>query len=161
MLKYEKIILLVLSFSIILFSCNKNKKDKEQALLSEYLESHNIKTEPVNGVYVIETGFSASGANNARKPVKGDTVIVMYKGYLLADSSLVFDQRPYNNPFYYVYITDKVLPGWETAIGLMRENIPAKIIIPSGMAYKGNQAGIIPPYSTLIFDAKILKIKKP
>ena len=146
---------------IVLFSCNKDKKDEEQALLSEYLESHNIKTEPVNGVYVVETGFSASGANAALSPVKGDTAVVMYRGYLLADSTVVFDQRPYDDPLYYVFLTDRVLPGWETAIGLMRENIPAKIIIPSDKAYKGNQAGIIPPYSTLIFDARILKIKKP
>ena len=131
-------------------------------MLSEYLETHNITEEPISGdLYVIQTGFSVSLSNQSVLPAKGDTVIIMYKGYLLSDSTVVFDEKSYENPAKYVYLTDKVIPGWEKAVGFMKKNAPALIIIPSDLAYKGNQTGIIPPYSTLIFEARILDIKKP
>ncbi len=161
MIRYKLYLPFGLIFILLFSFCNKNQKDEEKTLLSEYLESHNIDAEPTNGIYILETGFSTSGASEALSPAEGDTTVIMYKGYLLTDSTIVFDEKSYDDPFCYVYLKDKVIPGWERAIGLMKENIPAKIIIPSDLAYKGNQTGIIPPYSTLIFDAKIIEIRKP
>jgi FKBP-type peptidyl-prolyl cis-trans isomerase len=149
-------------FFLGLFSCKKDQKDAEKTLLSEYLESHNITEEPQNsGLYVVETGFSTSLSKEAVNPAEGDTVFIMYKGYLLSDSTVVFDEKTYDNPVEYVYLKDEVIPGWEEAVGLMKKNTPALIIIPSDLAYKGRQTGIIPPYSTLIFEARILDIIKP
>lgn len=161
MVQFKKIFARFFLLVLIFISCNKNQKDEEAALLSEYLESHNIENEPVNGIYIIETGFSPSGSTQAETPAAGDTVLIMYKGYLLTDSTIIFDQKPYDDPLKYVYLKDKVIPGWETAVGQMKKNVPAKIIIPSDYAYKGNQTGIIPPFSTLIFEARITDIHKP
>jgi len=145
-----------------LISCNKNKKDAELALISEYLEEHNITEEPLaDGLYFIETGFSVSTSSESDFARKGDTVIVMYKGYLLSDTSVIFDEKTIEEPTHYVYLVDKVIPGWEEAVGMMKKNASALIIIPSDLAYKGKQNGIIPPYSTLIFEARILDIRKP
>ena len=82
---YIFIIFLILG---VLISCNKNKKDAELALISEYLEEHNITEEPqADGLYLIETGFSVSTSSESDFPQKGDTVIVIYKGYLLSNAS--------------------------------------------------------------------------
>ncbi len=143
-------------------SCNKNQKDIELTLLSDYLEEHNITQDPLpDGLYFINTGFSTSETINSEVPHRGDTVIISYKGYLLADPSVVFDEKTIKNPAYYVYLTDNVIPGWEEAVGMMKKDAPVQIIIPSDLAYNGKQTGIIPPYSTLIFEARILDIKKP
>lgn len=144
------------------FSCHKNKKDAESALISEYLEEHKITTEPqADGLYFIETGFSVSTSSESVFPEKGDTVIITYKGYLLSDPSVIFDKKTTDEPAHYVYKEDKVIPGWEEAVGMMKKNASVLIIIPSDLAYKGKQAGIIPPYSTLIFEARIIDIRKP
>ena len=162
MLKFKAYFFIGFLFLFGLISCNKNKKDTELAMLSEYLERNHITEEPQgDGLYVIQTGFSTSSATQSALPQRGDTVVVMYKGYLLSDSTVVFDEKPYDNPSKYVYLKDKVIPGWEEAVGMMKKDAPALIIIPSDLAYKGNQTGIIPPYSTLIFEARILEIKKP
>ena len=149
-------------FVFSLVSCHKNQKDAELTLLSEYLEENNITEEPTaDGLYVINTGFSTTESLKSDFPKKGDTVIIFYKAYLLSDPSIVFDEKTIDNPAHYVYLIDKVIPGWEEAVGLMKKDAPALIIIPSDLAYKGNQAGIIPPFSTLIFEARITDIKKP
>ncbi len=143
-------------------SCNKNQKDTELALISKYLEEHNITEEPLaDGLYLIETGFSVSGSFDSDFPEEGDTVIIIYKGYLLSNPSVVFDEKTINNPAHYVYLKDNVIKGWEEAVGMMKKNSPVLMIIPSDLAYKGKQTGIIPPYSTLIFEARIIDIRKP
>ncbi len=144
----------------LIFSCNKNQKDAERALLSQYLEENNIIKDPVaDGLYIIENGFSTSESSDF--PQKGDTLIIIYKGYLLSDQNIVFDEKTIDNPGKYVYLTDKVIPGWEKAVGLMKKNMPALLIMSSDWAYKGHQTGIIPPYSTLIFEVRIVEIIKP
>ncbi len=154
-------------FIILIFlgglnSCNKNEKDAEKALISEYLEEHGITEDPLpDGLYLIETGFSTSSSIESDFPQKGDTVIIMYKGYLLANPSVVFDEKTIDEPAHYVYLEDNVIRGWEEAVGMMKKDASVLIIIPSDLAYKGRQTGIIPPYSTLIFEARILDIRKP
>jgi len=152
----------ILIFFGVFISCNKNKKDAEKALISEYLEAHEITEDPLpDGLYVIETGFSVSSSSESEFATEGDTVIIIYKGYLLANPSVVFDKKTIDEPARYVYLKDYVIRGWEEAVGLMKKNASALIIIPSDLAYKGKQTGIIPPYSTLIFEARILDIRKP
>ncbi|RLD48524.1 MAG: hypothetical protein DRI94_12415 [Bacteroidetes bacterium] len=156
---YIFIIFLILG---VLISCNKNKKDAELALISEYLEEHNITEEPqADGLYLIETGFSVSTSSESDFPQKGDTVIVIYKGYLLSNASVIFDEKTIDEPAHYVYLSDNVIKGWEEAVGMMKKDVSALIIIPSDLAYKGKQTGIIPPYSTLIFEVRIIDIRKP
>ncbi len=146
---------------LLVFSCTKDKKNTEKALLAKYLEEHNIKEDPQgSGLYVLETGFSTHQTGQL-SPEAGDTVVLIYKGYLLADPKVVFDERTLEKPLKYVYLKDAVIPGWEEAIGLMKKNTPALIIIPSKLAYKGKHTGMIPPYSTLIFEARIIDIIKP
>ena len=162
MLKKASYIFIIFLILGVLISCNKNKKDAELALISEYLEEHNITEEPqADGLYLIETGFSVSTSSESDFPQEGDTVIVIYKGYLLSNPSVVFDEKTIDEPAHYVYLSDNVIKGWEEAVGMMKKDASALIIIPSDLAYKGKQTGIIPPYSTLIFEARIIDIRKP
>jgi len=162
MLKKNILVLIIFFLISIIFSCHKNKKDAELAMISQYLEDHNITEEPLaDGLYFIQTEFSTTSTDKSVYPHEGDTVIIMYQGYLLSDTNVVFDRKTIDNPAHYVYLTDKVISGWEESVGMMKKDAPVLLIIPSDLAYKGKQTGIIPPYSTLIFDARILDIKKP
>lgn len=147
-------------FSFAFYSCNKIDKEQELDLLYKYLEKNNILTEPKeSGLYFIESGFSTPQTFLSELPGKGDSVFVIYKGYLLADPSVIFAQTSLNEPGVYVYKTDEVLKGWEEGIGYMKIGTSAKFIIPSDLGYGKEQAGLIPPYSTLIFEVRILDIR--
>lgn len=107
-----------------------------------------------------------------RKPLSGDTVFVNYAGHTLEGK--VFDssiesvakaaglQQPGRvyEPFNLVLGSGGVIKGWEEALLLMNEGSKATFIIPSALAYGENGAGAdIKPYSTLVFDLELVKIK--
>lgn len=107
-----------------------------------------------------------------RKPLAGDTVLVNYVGSLtngkVFDTSIQqvakaagLDQpgRPYE-PISVVLGQGSVIPGWEEGLALLNEGSKAKCIIPSSLGYGEKGGGqVIPPYSTLVFDLEIVKIK--
>ena len=153
-------ILFLIFWSTVILSCNKDLKKTENELLQSYIEENNINTIPTqSGLYYIESGFSGIESIGAQNPKIGDSVILIYKGYLLVDTSIVFDEKTLEQPANYIFKKDNVIQGWEEGIGLMRTGISAKMIIPSELAYGNQQTGIIPPFSTLIFDIRILEIK--
>ncbi|MCD4791793.1 MAG: FKBP-type peptidyl-prolyl cis-trans isomerase [Bacteroidales bacterium] len=156
--KYLVLILLVVLFSF----CNKEKKDIEKALLEEYLanvEYKNIDTIE-DGLYLINTGFSSPETLVSDLPASGDTVVSVYKGYLLSDPEIVFDEADFENPQYYAFKKDPVIPGWELSIAKMKKDALAILIIHSDYAYKGDQVGLIPPFSSLIYEVRIVDIIK-
>ncbi|MEA2040924.1 MAG: FKBP-type peptidyl-prolyl cis-trans isomerase [Bacteroidota bacterium] len=149
------IILLLLILSI---GCEKELKKNEYELLQAYIEENEIITEPTaSGLYYIED--TTTTLENKTPPQTGDTVIITYKGYLLADTSAVFDTKTIDKPSNYIFKIDAVIEGWEEGIAYTDSGISAQLIIPSDLAYGNKQTGIIPPYSTLIFDITVLNIK--
>lgn len=107
------------------------------------------------------------------KPQTGDTVYVNYTGKLL--NGQVFDSsiaavaqkaglpqgdRTYE-PISFVVGKGQVIKGWDQGLLLMNEGAKAKFIIPSSLAYGEQGAGdAIPPFSTLIFDVELVKVKR-
>lgn len=155
--------LLLISFvAFALFSnCNKEKIENEQILLENFLAENNIADSLAesSGLFCLKTGFSTPATLISGFPKKGDSVITVYKGYLLSDSKVIFDETSFEDPGRYVYLEDPVISGWEEAMGLLKKDMSALLIIPSDLAYKGKQIGVIPPYSTLIFEVRIIDIK--
>ncbi|HVS93047.1 MAG TPA: FKBP-type peptidyl-prolyl cis-trans isomerase [Mucilaginibacter sp.] len=107
-----------------------------------------------------------------RKPLAGDTVLVNYTGRLLNgkvfDSSIqsVAQQAGLNQPGRtYEPITlelgiTPVIKGWNEGLLLLNEGSKVQLIIPSSLGYGENGAGDdIPPFSPLIFDVELVKIK--
>ena len=56
----------------------------------------------------------------------------------------------------------QVIKGLESAISLMNEGAKAKFIIPSHLAYgeEGSSTGIIPPYTTVVYEIELLNLTK-
>ena len=156
-------VFLIFILFVILFSfCNKQKKDTENVLLEEYFANHefsNIDTIK-DGLYLIRTGFSTPETLNSDLPAQGDTVVSVYKGYLLSDPEVVFDEADFANKQYYAFKEDAVIPGWELSIAQMRKDVSAILVIHSDYAYKKDQVGLIPPFSSLIYEIRIVDIIK-
>ncbi|MDO3625622.1 FKBP-type peptidyl-prolyl cis-trans isomerase [Mucilaginibacter sp. BT774] len=143
-------------------------KTEETADRDKYIASHNliVKTTPSGLKYVI------TQPSLKPKPLAGDTVLVNYIGRTTGDK--VFDSsiqaeaqkaglnQPGRNyePLPVVVGTGSVIKGWDEGLLLLNEGSKAKLIIPSNLGYGPEGAGdAIAPYSTLVFDVELVKIK--
>jgi FKBP-type peptidyl-prolyl cis-trans isomerase len=125
-----------------------------------------VKTTPSGLKYVI------TQPTLKRKPLTGDTLLVNYTGHTLDgkvfDSSIkaVADkaglQEPGRvfEPYQVIAGIGQVIQGWNEGLLLLNEGSKAQFIIPSSLAYGAEGSGAdIPPYSTLVFDLELVKIK--
>ncbi|HZY37550.1 MAG TPA: FKBP-type peptidyl-prolyl cis-trans isomerase [Mucilaginibacter sp.] len=152
----------------------KAKADEEKVKAEEpidaakYIAAHKLvlKTTPSGLKYVI------TKTSLKTKPLKGDTIQVNYVGRNLQDK--VFDTsieavakaanlnqpgRTYE-PIQFVVGVDNIIPGWVEGLQLVGEGGKATLVIPSALGYGAQGAGEdIKPYSTLVFDVELVKIK--
>lgn len=108
-----------------------------------------------------------------RKPKTGDTVYVNYTGRLL--NGKVFDSsvasvakaagleqpgRTYE-PISFPLGTEQIIQGWNIGVALLGIGGKATLYIPSTLGYgeRGSGDNTIPPFSTLVFDVELVKIK--
>jgi len=127
----------------------------EQSKIDEYLKTNNITTQPTSsGLYFIETS-----AGTGKPAESGKTVTVNYTGKFM--DGKVFDTsvgKP--KPFEFPLGQGSVIPGWDEAIGMMKEGGKATIVVPSKLAYGAEGAGgVIPPYTPLVFDVELITVK--
>ncbi|MFO7842946.1 MAG: FKBP-type peptidyl-prolyl cis-trans isomerase [Bacteroidales bacterium] len=128
----------------------------EKVILRQFIEQEEINKEPTeSGLYHI-TLNKGTGDNVS----VGDTVTVHYEGKFL--NGKFFDStKRRNSPFQFVYGRKwQVIPGMEEAIGRMVEGERALFIIPSniGFGQTGSSTGIIPPYTSTIFEVELLEV---
>lgn len=84
-----------------------------------------------------------------------DNVKVHYTGRLI--DGKVFDSSVQRGtPL--TFRLDQVIPGWTEGLQLMDEGSTYMLYIPYNLAYGEQQAGEIPPGSTLIFEVELLEI---
>lgn len=135
-----------------------DREMNEQILLSEYLEAKGIGNEHlVDGIYYVEIK-----EGKGKKARNGDVVFIHYKGYLI-DSTQFDSTYEMDSPFdFKLGDPGQVIKGMERGIRQMKENGKAKLIIPSQLGFreKGSSTGIIPPFTTLIYEIELLKIEK-
>lgn len=139
----------------------------ESVAASAYIASHKLvlKTTASGLKYVI------TKPSLKLKPQKGDTLLVNYAGRGLDDK--IFDTsiesiakasglnqpgRTYE-PFEVVVGAGGVIPGWDEGLLLLNEGAKATFVVPSALAYGAQGMGPIGPYSTLIFDIELVKVK--
>jgi hypothetical protein len=128
----------------------------ERVILEQYLREDKMPLEPrESGLYYLRLR-----PGKGEKIVPGDTITVNYEGRFL--NGRFFDSTiRRNQPFQFVYGTEwQVVEGLEEAIGMMREGEKSLFILPSELAFgtEGSSTGIIPPFTSLIFEVEIIKV---
>lgn len=127
----------------------------EQALLDSYLLENEITVEPTStGLYYVE---EVTGSGDL--PLNYNTVTLHYKGSLL--DGRVFDKSESGSPLVMSMNTTTYIPGFIEGVKMMRKDGKARLIIPSDIAYGsgGSITGMVPPYSTIVFDVEIIDIQ--
>ena len=126
--------------------------------LNEYLKKNKIGNENLtDGIYFLPL---KKGKGNIIEI--GNTAVVHYKGCML-DSAKSFDSTyGRKEPFEFKFgDDDQVIRGLELAICQMKKGEKAKIIIPSQLAFGegGSSTGIVPPFSTVVYEVEIINLK--
>ncbi len=111
------------------------------------------------GVKVTASGlqYEVIKMGKGKKPTATDKVKVHYHGTLT--NGTVFDSSVDRNEPITFGLT-QVIAGWTEALQLMPVGSKFKLYIPQELGYGSQQAGSIPPYSTLIFEVELLGIEK-
>lgn len=128
----------------------------EQVILRQFIEQEELDVQPEeSGLYYI-----VLREGQGEKVKKDDTLTVHYEGRFL--NGKFFDStKKRDEAFTFVYGQEwQVIEGMEKAIGMMREGEKALFILPSDLAWgkSGSSTGIIPPYTSLIFEVEVLEI---
>jgi len=130
----------------------------EKKVLKNYLEKRNINFIP-NDTVIYKIPINKGNSNSVSY---GDTITIHFEGYFL-NGKLFDSTRKRGEPFSFVYGTEwQVIKGIEKAIGMMHEGEKSIFVIPSYMAFgkEGSSTGIIPPYSSVVFEIELIKIGK-
>jgi FKBP-type peptidyl-prolyl cis-trans isomerase FklB len=121
----------------------------------EFLETNRLK----EGVHVTESGlqYEVLKQGKGAMPKATDKVKVHYHGTLI--DGTVFDSSvDRGEPA--EFGLNQVIPGWTEGLQLMNVGSKYKFYIPQELGYGKNNAGSIPPFSTLIFEVELLDIVK-
>jgi FKBP-type peptidyl-prolyl cis-trans isomerase FkpA len=131
--------------------------DYEKVILRQFIEQQKIAISPTSsGLFhlILKPGEGESVQ-------VGDTVTVHYEGKFL--NGKFFDStKRRNSPFQFVYGKKwQVVSGLEEAIGRMKAGERSIFILPSQIAFgeTGSSTGIIPPYTSTIFEVELLELK--
>ena len=126
------------------------KEDGEKFLAENALKEGVITTESGLQYEVIKMG-------KGKKPAATDRVKVHYHGTLI--DGTVFDSSvERGEPI--VFGLNQVIAGWTEGVQLMPIGSKFRFYIPQELGYGAQNAGSIPPYSTLIFEVELLGIEK-
>jgi len=112
------------------------------------------------GVITTQTGleYLVLKAGQGSAPKASDTVTVNYRGTLLNGTE--FDSS-YKRGQPATFPVDRVIPGWQEALKLMKPGAKWRIFVPPQLAYDLNSPPQIPPGSLLIFDVNLLGVQAP
>lgn len=132
----------------------KKLKEAEKNKIALYVKQHHITQKPMEtGMYFINLE-----EGNGLKPKNGDTVWVDYTLYTLQGN--IIDSSPENKPLKFVVGRGQVVSAWDEALPLMKKGEKVRLIVPSKMAYGGWGYKKIDPYTPLLFDVRLVKIRK-
>ncbi len=114
---------------------------------------------------VVETGsglryYISKHANDGPNIEDGDKITYSYESRFLT-GDLVYSSRN-QEPISIVMPDGETISGLLEAFKYLTKGDEAKIIIPSRLAHGvAGDGKKIPPYATLVYDVKILDVKKP
>lgn len=112
-----------------------------------------------DSVFVTASGlqYTVYKEGKGLKPNITDTCIVHYTGRFIDGrefESTIPSQRPA------VFSPLGLVPGWQEALLLMHEGSQYRVFMPSELAYGEKGSGPIEPYSTLVYDIELIKVKR-
>ncbi len=126
-------------------------KERNLEFLEEYSKRAGVKR-LFNGVMYREIT-----KGNGEKPTPKSIITVHYTGKLI--NGKTFDATEQGRAA--TFKLSDLIVGWTTALKEMPAGSRWEIVIPFNLGYGARGAGAIKPFSTLIFDVKLLSVASP
>ncbi len=121
------------------------------AFMAENAKQPGVRTLPSGLQYKVVK----SGPEGGRRPGPEDEVKVHYEGTL--PDGTVFDSS-YQQGVPAILTMDRVVPGWEEALQLMRPGDEWYLYLPPKLGYGEEGMGPIPPNTPLVFRIELLGV---
>jgi FKBP-type peptidyl-prolyl cis-trans isomerase len=151
--------------SDVKFSVSVQSVENEKAMLSRLdgeIEKF-VKTESSKKFLKQPNGLHISMTTMGQgiTPVAGDTVSVNYRGRVMGGTEIFDESYSRGQPFQFVLGQGQVIRGWDEGIAMLTEGSEATILVPFALGYgEAGSPPAIPPYTSLVFDVKLEKVKK-
>lgn len=132
----------------------KLEEAREVKSVEDYMAKNNLKgIKTKSGAYVILN----NPGDASLKADSGKVASIRYKGYLMSDTSKVFETNmdTADQPIKVTVGRHGVIQGWEEALPYFGKGASGTIYIPSFLAYGPQGSGPIPPNANIIFDIKV------
>ena len=122
-------------------------------------EEYMAKIAKKEGIQKLDNGVYYEVITEGKGEIPADTsrVKVNYEGKLINDS--IFDST-YKRGEPTTFRCNQVIPGWTNALTHMPVGATWKVYIPQDQAYADREAGLIKPFSCLIFKIELISIEK-
>ena len=128
----------------------------EKKVLEKFLADSNITAPAIaNGMYYIKLRNGKGITLDS-----GRVALLNYRGCFL--NGRCFDSNYESQPFEYsIGAEEQLIKGLEIGVRRMHEGEKAKFIIPSHLAFgsSGSSTGIVPPFTTVIYEVELLKVQ--
>ena len=99
-------------------------------------------------------------AGQGQAPTKGDIITMNYI-VSLPDGTELANTFNINKPVTTVWGTERILPGWDEGIGLMKVGGRSKFILPPQLAFGEQGSGSVPPNSELVVEMELISSEAP
>ena len=97
-------------------------------------------------------------AGRGETPKAGEIITMHYIASLL-DGTELANTRLDNQPISTILGANRLLPGWEEGLGLMKPGGKAKLVLPAELAFGEEGYGFIPPNSQIVIEVELLSVK--
>lgn len=123
-------------------------QQKNIEFIDEYKRRQGVKA-LTGGVY-----YREMVKGKGQHPTAKSVITVNYSGRLI--NGKVFDATPKGSPA--SFPLSALITGWKMALKEMSVGAKWEIVIPFNLGYGTRSAGVIKPFSTLIFEVELLAV---
>jgi peptidylprolyl isomerase len=110
------------------------------------------KTTSTGLQYIEET------AGSGESPKSGELITMNYIASL-TDGTELANTYIKKEPVTTVWGVNRLLPGWEEGVGMMKPGGKAKFVLPAKLAFGEQGSGTIPPNSQIVLEVELLAVK--
>ncbi|MEK6616479.1 MAG: FKBP-type peptidyl-prolyl cis-trans isomerase [Bacteroidota bacterium] len=149
----------------------KEEHEKDRMEEQKKLEQGDFEEKKIIEKYILDSAITASLIANGMyymklregtgiSPDSGTMALINYCGCFL--NGRCFDSSYESQPFeYMVGQQEQLIKGLEIGVRKMSEGEKAKFIIPSHLAFgsSGSSTGIVPPFTTVIYEVDLIKVQ--
>jgi len=143
-------------------SCNKFLVDDAQKRLEEneqeiqsYIQSSKISFQKTtSGLYYSQQSTNPNGV----KPAFGNQVAMHYTLFTFKGTKLDSTERLKNKPYTFIYGIQRLIPGMEEALTVMKSGEKALILMNHTLAFGSQSDNILPAFSAVAANIEVVSV---